>query len=183
MNVGLRSPRERLLQTLAFEGLGLAVVAPLYAWATGSGGGESVMLLVALSVTVMTWAAVYNTIFDRLELRATGRVASDRPHGLRTLHAVGLEATAVLLTWPLVRALTGLGWWDALLADLGLTLAYMAWSYVFHLGFDRLLPVAAPGAQREVHGRRTECQPPAGLEPIPIGQGTLRSTTGLIFGR
>ncbi len=89
----------------------------------------------------MTWAAVYNTLFDRLELRFTGRVASERPHALRTLHTVGLEATAVLLTWPLVWALTDLGWWGALAADLGLTLAYMVYGYLFHLGFDRLRPV------------------------------------------
>lgn len=141
-NDGLRSPRERVLQTLAFEGLGLVVVAPLYAWASSAGGGESLVLLVALSATVMAWAAIYNMLFDRLERRLARRVASDRPHGLRTLHAVGLEASAVLMTWPVVWALTGLGWREALVADLGLTLAYMVWGYLFHLGFDRMRPVA-----------------------------------------
>ncbi len=138
---GLRSPRERLLQTLAFEGLGLAVVTPLFAAVTGGGGGESLAVVVAVSATVMLWAAVWNTVFDLVEHRLTGRVASERPHGLRTLHAIGLEASSVLLTTPLIWALTPLGWWEALAVDIGLAFAYAVYGYLFHWGYDRLRPV------------------------------------------
>lgn len=89
------------------------------------------------------WSAVYNTAFDRLECWWSGRVASDRTPSLRVVHAVGLEATAVVLTWPLIVALSPLGWLAALKADLGLTIAYVAYGYAFHLGFDRLRPVQA----------------------------------------
>jgi uncharacterized membrane protein len=138
---GIRSWRERAVQTLWFEGIGLALVAPLYAWVSGSGGGESVLLIAALSLVVMAWAAVYNTLFDVVERRRTGRVASDRPHGLRTLHAVGLESTAVLLTWPVIWAMTDLSWSAALIADLGLTATYLFYGYAFHWAYDRLRPV------------------------------------------
>jgi uncharacterized membrane protein len=57
------------------------------------------------------------------------------------LHAVGLEATSALVTWPLIVAVTGLGWLEALVADFGLTLAYALYGYLFHLAFDRLRPV------------------------------------------
>jgi uncharacterized membrane protein len=57
------------------------------------------------------------------------------------VHAVLHEATAIVVTCPVIFAMTPLGWADALLADLGLTLVYAAYAYVFHLGFDRLRPV------------------------------------------
>jgi uncharacterized membrane protein len=150
---GIRSWRERTLQTLWFEGIGLALVAPLYAWVSDSGGGESVLLIATLSLVVMAWAAIYNTLFDIAERRRTGRLASDRPHGLRTLHAVGLEGTAVLLTWPVIWAMTDLSWSAALLADLGLTATYMVYGYAFHWAYDRVRPVRAaasePGRERD----------------------------------
>lgn len=48
----------------------------------------------------------------------------------------------MIVTWPVIVALTDLSWAAALLADIGLTLAYAAWAYVFHHGYDRWRPVA-----------------------------------------
>lgn len=140
----LRSARERLWQTLAFEAGGLLLVTPLVALVLGTGGGESLALLVALSIAVMAWAACFNTLFDWVELRLARRVASDRPPRWRVVHAVVLEGSAVLVTWPLIVAMTGLGWGAALVADIGLTLAYAAWAYVFHRLYDRWRPVRRP---------------------------------------
>ena len=138
---GLRSACERLVQTLAFEAGGLLLVTPLAALALGTGSGESLTLLVALSLAVMAWAACFNTLFDRAELRLAHRVASDRPPRWRLVHAVALEGSALLVTWPLIVAMTGLGWAAALAADVGLTLAYAGWAYVFHRLYDRWRPV------------------------------------------
>lgn len=137
----VRSPRERLIQTLWFEALGLALISPLFAQFAGGSAGESLVVLAVLSAAVMGWSALYNTVFDGVEHRRTGGVASDRPHGLRLAHTISHEATAVVVTWPLIFALTPLGWLDALTADIGLTLAYAAYGYLFHLGFDQLRPV------------------------------------------
>ena len=137
----IRSARERVIQALAFETGGLLVVSPLFAHFTGARTGDALIVLVALSIAVMVWSAFYNTAFDRVEHGLTGRVASDRLHGLRVLHTLGAEATAVIVTWPLLVALTPLGWRDALVADIGLTLAYALYGYFFHWGFDRLRPV------------------------------------------
>jgi uncharacterized membrane protein len=137
----IRNLRERVIQTLWFELLGLALVAPVFAYFSGATAGDSVTLLVVLAIVVALWSALYNSAFDRVELHLTGRVASDRPHRWRVLHTIGLEASAVVLTWPLVVAFTELGWQRALFADIGLTFAYIAYGYVFHLGFDRLRPI------------------------------------------
>ena len=144
---GVRSHRERLIQTLWFEGIGLLTVAPLYAWASGSSGSDAFVVVASVSLAVMVWAALYNTVFDRIEYRCTARVASDRPHALRTVHAVGLEISSTLVTTPLIWALTDLGWWGALAADLGLGVAYALYSYLFHWAYDRARPVGATALQ------------------------------------
>jgi uncharacterized membrane protein len=138
---GVRSARERALQTLCFEAGGLLLVTPLYALVSGSGAGESLTLIAALALVVMGWAAIYNTAFDVIEQRLTGRVASERPERWRVLHVVGHEASALVVTWPVIVALTGLSWWAALVADLGLTLVYGAYAYGFHRVYDHLRPV------------------------------------------
>jgi len=146
----LRSTRERVVQTLWFEGVGLLLVAPGYAWIAGVHAAGSFAMVAVVSLVVMAWAAAYNTLFDLAELRYGGRVASERPNQWRALHAIGLEASAVPLTCPVIWALTGLGWWGALLADLGLALAYAAYGYAFHWAFDRLRSVPQ-GPRRPVN--------------------------------
>jgi uncharacterized membrane protein len=138
---GLRSTRERVVQTLWFEAIGLLLIAPIYAALAGAGLKESYAMVAVVSVVVMLWSAVFNTGFDLVELRITGRVASARPHRLRLMHAALHELTAVAVTWPVIWAMTSLTWTEALVADLGLTLAYTAYAYVFHIVFDRLRPV------------------------------------------
>ena len=56
---------------------------------------------------------------------------------------IGLEATALIVTCPLIVALTGFGWQQALAAGISLTLAYAVYGFFFHLGFDRLRTVRA----------------------------------------
>lgn len=137
----VRGARERLLQTLCFEAGGLLLVAPLHALVAGAGTAESFRLVAVLALVVMAWAALFNTVFDLVEWRCCARVASDRPPRWRLAHAVLHEASAVVVTWPVIVALTGLSWAAALLTDLGLTLAYAAWAYVFHMAYDRWRPV------------------------------------------
>ncbi|WP_227754432.1 chlorhexidine efflux transporter [Stagnihabitans tardus] len=137
----LRSARDRALQSLLYEAGGLCLSVPLYmAWAE-FGAGQSLGLLVALSLAVLLWSGLFSTAFDWAEHRLTDRLSSDRPWGWRLLHAVLLEATSILVTLPLLVLLGGLGWAEALVADLALTLLYATWAWVFHLAYDRFHPL------------------------------------------
>ena len=51
----------------------------------------------------------------------------------------------VVLTLPVVVVWTGMGWWAALVADIGLALAYAAYAFVFNLLYDRYFPIPASG--------------------------------------
>lgn len=139
--MSIRSARERFYQTLAFEAGGIVVVAPLYSLMFGRGAEDSLTVLVSLSLAVMLWAPLHNTVFDIADLRYSGRVASARPHRLRLIQALSQELTVLLVTLPLIMALGGHGFREALLLDICLTLFYTAYAYVFHLVFDWLRPV------------------------------------------
>jgi uncharacterized membrane protein len=137
---GIRSARERAFQTLCFEGLGLALVTPLFSAFASVGWHESSGLLALLSLAVAGWSAAFNTIFDIAELRLGERRASERPQAWRLVHALAHEASAAVVCCPLIHLVTGLDWAEALTVDLGLTLTYAFYGYGFHLAYDRWRP-------------------------------------------
>lgn len=139
--IPLRSARERVIQTLSYELGALLLVTPLYQWLFDVSMSESLQLLVALSAAVLLWSPVHNTLFDALDARWFRRVASDRRGISRWVHAFSHEASTLVVTLPLIVWLGGFSWWDALLLDLGLTLFYTAYAWVFHWCFDRLRPI------------------------------------------
>jgi uncharacterized membrane protein len=137
----LRTVKERICQTLAFELGGLALAAPLYGLIFGHDAAQSLTLLAVLSLAVMAWAPIHNTLFDMADFKRTGRSASARPHGLRIIQALSQELSVLVITLPLVMHIGGHGFREALMVDLGLTLFYAAYAYCFHIIFDWLRPI------------------------------------------
>lgn len=141
----LRSLKDRIRQVILFEVGGLLLITPPFSWASGVPVADSIGLLAVLALIAALWNGVYNTGFDWVEGRLTGRAADHRPWGLRIAHALGFEGGLVLLTLPVVVLWTGMGWWAALVADIGLALAYAGYAFVFNLLYDRYFPIPASG--------------------------------------
>lgn len=137
----LRSPRERIIQTLSYEAGGLALALPLYLLYTGGGASEGALVMVAMSAAVLLWSPLHNSVFDWADLRLSGRVASDRPQKWRMVHALCHEATTMVVTLPVLIWLGGHGLWEAVGVDIGLTLVYAVYAYLFHMAYDWLRPV------------------------------------------
>ncbi len=153
----LRSHRERALQTLCFEIIGLALVVPVYSFVTDRSSTDSMMLMVLLSLVILMWCPVHNTVFDLVELRLSNRKASDRPHWLRITHAVSHEITAVLLTCPILMLVGHMSLAEALAVNIGLTVFYTAYAYIFHLIYDQLRPVQTdPSKHANSHNHHVE---------------------------
>ena len=81
----------------------LLLAAPVYQWVFGASAGESLQLLVTLSVAVVLWLPVHSSVFDWLDARWFGRVASDRRGLSRWLHAFSYELSTLIVTVPLDR--------------------------------------------------------------------------------
>lgn len=125
-----------------FEIGGLVLITPPFVWLTGVSPLDSLGLLAMIAAIAAVWNALYNTTFDWIEGRLTGRTADRRPVPLRVAHAIGFEGGLLLVSLPVVMAWTGMGWLQALLADVGLAAAYVVYAYVFNLGYDRVFPVS-----------------------------------------
>ena len=137
----LRSLRDRIRQIVLFEVGGLALITPPFAWASGASFSESIGLLALIALIAAAWNAAYNTCFDWIEGRLTGRTADRRPFRLRAVHAVGFEGGLLTMSLPLIMTWTGMGWREALVADLGLASAYVVYAFAFNLGYDRVFPI------------------------------------------
>jgi len=140
--VPLRSWPDRLRQVALFEAIGLLLIAPGFAWVSGTPLSDSFALLAVLSLMAALWNGAYNTAVDWLQARYWGTRADQRGWGGRLLHALSFEGGLVLLTLPVIVWWTGLSWWLALSADLGLTLVYAAYALVFNLAYDRAFPIS-----------------------------------------
>ena len=138
----LRSPLDRARQVVLFELGGLVLITPPFAWASGVPAEDSIGLLALIALIAALWNAAYTTLFDWLEGRLSGRPADRRTTPWRIVHAAGFELGLLAISLPIVMAWTAMGWLDALLADAGLAVAYVAYAYVFNLGYDRLFPIA-----------------------------------------
>ena len=137
----LRTPLDRARQVLFFELGGLVLITPPFVWVSGVPAMDSLGLLAIIALIAALWNAVYNTSFDWIEGRLTGRPADHRPYMLRIAHALGFEGGLVLITLPIVMLWTGMSWLDALLADIGLAIAYALYAFVFNIGYDRVFPI------------------------------------------
>jgi len=139
--MGLRTFRDRIVQTILYEAGGLVVVTPLYAAVMDRGAVESAGLMLALSAAVLVWAPLHNSAFDLIDLRLTGRVASDRPRGLRVVHAASCELSTLVVTLPILVWIGGHCLGAALAVDLGLTVGYTVYAYGFFVFYDWWRPV------------------------------------------
>jgi uncharacterized membrane protein len=145
--------RERVIQTLSYELGALLIAAPLYQWIFSVSAGESLQLLVTLSIALMLWSPIHNTVFDWLDARWFVRVASARRGVSRWVHAFSHELSTLIVTLPLIVWMGGYSWFEALLLDLGLTLFYTAYAWIFHCCFDRLRPIQTTGTATPPNAR------------------------------
>lgn len=147
--IPLRSLKDRLRQIVLFEGLGLLLITPGFAWASGQPLESSFALLAALSLLAALWNGGYNTAVDWLQAHHFGTRADQRGWRGRILHALCFEGGLLLLTLPVIVAWTGMGWLTALVADLGLAVTYTAYALVFNLGYDQVFPIT--GGKQGIH--------------------------------
>ncbi|MBX3687285.1 MAG: PACE efflux transporter [Rhodocyclaceae bacterium] len=139
----LRSLSDRLRQIALFEVGGLLLITPPFTLLSGVPIEQSAGLLVMMAIIAAIWNAGYNTTFDWFEGRATGRTADRRPLAMRIVHAVGFEGGLLLMSLPAIMWWTGMGVLEALLADVGLSAAYLLYAFAFNLAYDRYFPISA----------------------------------------
>lgn len=137
----LRSFADRARQVLLFEAGGLLLITPPFVWLSGVPISDSLGLLALIALIAALWNTAYNTAFDWVEGRLTGRTADRRPFFWRSVHALGFEGGLLLVSLPIIMTWTGMDWLDALIADIALAVAYVTYAFIFNLIYDRAFPI------------------------------------------
>ncbi len=138
----MQGPRRKVVHALLYEALAICIVAGVMQPLSGLGPEATGPFAVATSVIALLWNMAFNTAFETWERRQPSR---ERTLRRRAAHALLFEAGLVLMTVPLIAWWMHMGWWAALLADLGLVLLFLTYTFCFNWAFDRVfgLPASA----------------------------------------
>ena len=134
--------RRRLTYVLLFEGIGIVLAGGFLAAFSGETLGTTGMIAAVTSTIAMAWNSLFNTAFEAWEARRTRR---GRPFSYRVAHAIGFEVTLSMLLVPVIAWWMDITLYQALVYEIGLITLFMAYTFVFNLGFDRVfgLPASA----------------------------------------
>lgn len=130
----MMSTFERFVHALLFEIGAVFSTVVLMDFLTNHGTSQLTIMIIFISMIAMGWNVVFNLLFDRCfpgERLARGLA-------IRLLHTIAFELGLLLFTVPLVALMLHIGWWDALVMDMGMTLFVMGYSLVFNWLYDIL---------------------------------------------
>lgn len=149
--------KRRVVYLTLFEGLGILITGTSFATVASSGADRAGAAAVLTSLVAVAWNAVYNWLFERWEVRQTKRGRSPLR---RVMHAVGFEGGLVIFLVPMIALTLRVPLVEAFVMDIGLTVFFLVYAYIFNLIFDAIfgLPASAmPLPDAAQHSRAEPC--------------------------
>lgn len=122
-----------------YECFGLLLAVPLAAWGFGTDLVDTGILGIFFSILAMVWNMIYNHYFDIVLLK-TGRNPARRSFPVRAVHAVLFETGFIVVCVPAIAWWLSLSLAQALAMDLGFTLFYVGYTYVYNWIYDQIFP-------------------------------------------
>lgn len=130
----------RLTYVLVFETFAILFATLLLSALSEGGAHNSLPVAVASSLVALIWNFIYNTLFERWELRNNIR---KRNVFLRIAHAVGFEGGLVLILIPLFMWWYAVGPLTALRMEVALLIFFLVYTFIFTWLFDQVVPRTA----------------------------------------
>lgn len=127
--------KRRIIHGLSFEILALALAIPVMALIFEDGLVHIGIMTVVMSLIAMGWNMAFNALFERWEARQTDQ---RRTLSRRVIHAVCFEVGLTAVTLPLIAWWLQIGWFEALITDMGMLLFFLVFGLVFNWAFDRI---------------------------------------------
>lgn len=143
----MRTSADRLRHTILFETCGLVTITPLAAWILDRDMTRIGAMAFAISILAMATNFFFNLLFDHV-LVWLGRPVNVRPPWMRALHAICFESTLLLSTMPLVAWWLDMPLWQAFATNLGFSLFYLAYAYVYNWAYDVIFPMPVNAESR-----------------------------------
>ncbi len=139
----MRSTPDRIRHALSFEAIGLILVTPLGALAFDLPMAEIGMVTLVSATMATLWNYAYNVMFDHALRRLTGRIG--KSVATRVVHAVLFEAGLLAILMPFIAWYLGVSLLVAFWMDLGFSVFYLFYAFVFNWAYDWVFPVPEQG--------------------------------------
>lgn len=146
----MRTTGDRIRHAISFEIIALLIVTPLGAWAFDIPMADIGVVSIGSATLAMLWNYLYNIGFDHAMQRLFGTTA--KTMAIRVAHAVLFEGGLLIVLVPFIAWYLGVGLWQALVMDIGFSLFYLAYAFVFNWSYDRLFPIPEWQMQDEPGG-------------------------------
>lgn len=137
----MRTMADRIRYTLLYEVLGLALVVPGGRLLLGITMFDMGMIGLGSTIVAVSWNYLFSWLFDHTMLRIKGTAGKSLAD--RVIHAVLYQVGLIALLVPAIAFCLGRRLLAAFLANIGLTLFYLAYNFVFTWAYDVLFPPPA----------------------------------------
>ena len=125
----------RVLQAVLYETFAIAFVGPVLSFAFDQPPTSTFALAVVLSTIALAWNYVFNSLFERWESRQSTK---GRSFARRLSHGIGFEGGLVILLIPVMSAWLDISPLAAFVANLGLLVIFIIYTYIFTWAFDQV---------------------------------------------
>jgi uncharacterized membrane protein len=134
--------RRKIIYAVIFETLGTLVASVALLLMSEASAASSLALSMLTATIALCWSYIFNTGFEAWEFRHPVKGRSLRR---RTVHALLFEGGLVLICIPVMAWWLDVGYLQALVYEAGLITLFIAYTYAFTWGFDRIfgLPASA----------------------------------------
>ena len=134
--------RRKIIYAVSFETLGTLVATLGLMVMSDAKPLQSLALSVIGATVALCWSYLFNTVFEAWEAR---QPVKGRPALRRAMHALMFEGGLVVISVPIMAWGLGVGLLEAAGYEAGLIVLFIAYTYAFTWGFDRVfgLPASA----------------------------------------
>ncbi len=126
--------KERLLHGLLFEMGAVILTAVVVLLFLPNKAATAITTGIAISLMAMLWNIIFNAGFDKIFTKPR----QHRSFGLRLFHTASFEFGLLIFTIPMIAYLLNLSLWQALLADIGLTVLITVYALIFNWIYDNI---------------------------------------------
>ena len=131
----MQGPVRKVFHATLFELIAIVIVTLGMKLISDASTAQSGGLALSTSLVALSWNMLFNTLFERWERQQASRERSVRR---RVAHAVLFEAGLVLMTVPMIAWWLDMGWWQALVTDLGIVAFFLVYGFSFNWVFDHV---------------------------------------------
>lgn len=134
MQLSPKSKLELVVHAVMFELIATMICAPLFAWIMQKPLLQMGALTLIFAFAAMSWNVVYNSVFERIEQAMKWQ----RSAKIRLLHAMGFEATLIVIIVPLAAWWLNVSLFRAFMLEIGMILFFLPYTFIFNLIYDKL---------------------------------------------